>query len=100
MEKEESVPKGGDDEDKRHIIADERAERIFAPALPPREQMAAITPKFGMLTKEEMVRMKLLQRQKEREAENRPMGAVAGKKARFQQAEEEEEEQVDDWVEE
>lgn len=43
--------------------------------------MAAIVPKFGMLTKEEMVRMKLLQRQKEREAEKAPQQLA--KRARF-----------------
>ncbi|KAL3100466.1 hypothetical protein niasHT_021913 [Heterodera trifolii] len=58
-------------------------ERFYAPALPPkRNEMAeAIVPKFGMLTKEEMARMKMLQQQMER----KPELAAAVKRARLEQ---------------
>uniref|UniRef100_A0A183C259 FHA domain-containing protein n=1 Tax=Globodera pallida TaxID=36090 RepID=A0A183C259_GLOPA len=61
-------------------------ERCYAPALPPQHNEVAanaFVPKFGMLTKEEMVRMKFLQRQMEK----KPELAAAAKRARLQQQE-------------
>lgn len=43
--------------------------KFYAPAMPSRAQAEVIQPKFGILTKQELIQMKFLQRQREKEKE-------------------------------
>uniref|UniRef100_A0A914KIW4 FHA domain-containing protein n=1 Tax=Meloidogyne incognita TaxID=6306 RepID=A0A914KIW4_MELIC len=44
---------------------EEKEPKFYAPAMPPKSVIASITPRFGVLTKQELIQMKLLQRQEE-----------------------------------
>ena len=86
--KSEAIPSPAEDEQLGKDEA-ETEERFYAPAMPSRAQAQAIAPKFGMLTKEEMVQMKLWQRQRDEETEE-ARRAKLHQQERAQQMQEEE----------
>jgi hypothetical protein len=68
-------------------IEREQEERFYAPAMPTsKSDIQTITPKFGILTKEELIQMKLVQKQKEKDvASGRGGGLLEQAKRRASQ---------------
>ena len=56
--------------DESNEPVEQKEERFYAPAMPSKLEAQAIAPKFGILTKEELVQMKLMQRQREKERDS------------------------------
>uniref|UniRef100_A0A1I8B5D4 FHA domain-containing protein n=1 Tax=Meloidogyne hapla TaxID=6305 RepID=A0A1I8B5D4_MELHA len=62
IKEEENKEKIKTEENKKE---EEKEPKFYAPAMPPKSVIASITPRFGVLTKQELIQMKLLQKQEE-----------------------------------
>jgi hypothetical protein len=74
MDKTTTEEEESDGIEKTKMAQQQQEERYYAPAMPSRMEAQKVAPKFGILTKEELVQMKMMQRHLDKEREERGGG--------------------------